>query len=57
VPASAAGAEPAKAQITILYDAFGKPSAMQKDWGFAALIERGGFGFSDTGLSGGTALS
>jgi 7,8-dihydropterin-6-yl-methyl-4-(beta-D-ribofuranosyl)aminobenzene 5'-phosphate synthase len=31
-----------KAQITILYDAFGKPSAMQKDWGFAALIEYGG---------------
>jgi 7,8-dihydropterin-6-yl-methyl-4-(beta-D-ribofuranosyl)aminobenzene 5'-phosphate synthase len=32
----------AKAQITILYDAFGKPSAMQKDWGYAALIEYGG---------------
>jgi 7,8-dihydropterin-6-yl-methyl-4-(beta-D-ribofuranosyl)aminobenzene 5'-phosphate synthase len=31
-----------KAQITILYDAFGKPSAMQKDWGFSALIEYGG---------------
>ena len=27
---------------TILYDAFGKPSALQKDWGFAALIEYGG---------------
>ena len=38
----AVGAEPAKAQITILYDAFGKPSALQKDWGFAALIEYGG---------------
>ena len=38
----AAGIEPAKAQITILYDAFGKPSAMEKDWGFAALIEYGG---------------
>ena len=38
----AAGAEPSKAQITILYDAFGKPSAMEKDWGFAALIEYGG---------------
>ena len=35
----AAAAEPSKAQITILYDAFGKPSAMEKDWGFAALIE------------------
>ena len=31
-----------KAQITILYDAFGKPTAMQKDWGFSALIEYGG---------------
>ena len=31
-----------KAQITILYDAFGKASAMQKDWGFSALIEYGG---------------
>jgi 7,8-dihydropterin-6-yl-methyl-4-(beta-D-ribofuranosyl)aminobenzene 5'-phosphate synthase len=31
-----------KAQITILYDAFGKPSKMEKDWGFAALIEYGG---------------
>ena len=38
-PSRAAGAEPSKAQITILYDAFGKPSAMEKDWGFAALIE------------------
>jgi 7,8-dihydropterin-6-yl-methyl-4-(beta-D-ribofuranosyl)aminobenzene 5'-phosphate synthase len=36
------GAEPSKAQITILYDAFGKPSALEKDWGFAALIEYGG---------------
>ncbi len=40
-PSSTAGAEPSKAQITILYDAFGKPSAMQKDWGFAAFIEYG----------------
>src|SRR5690606_30908760 len=31
-----------KAQITILYDAFGQTSTMQKDWGFAALIEYGG---------------
>ena len=29
-------------RITILYDAFGKPSAMQKDWGFAALVEYDG---------------
>src|SRR5579864_4745838 len=35
-------ADSAKAQITVLYDAFGKPSAMQKDWGYSALIEYGG---------------
>jgi len=31
-----------KAQITVLYDAFGNSSAMQKDWGYSALIEYGG---------------
>jgi 7,8-dihydropterin-6-yl-methyl-4-(beta-D-ribofuranosyl)aminobenzene 5'-phosphate synthase len=41
-PVQAAGTDPAKAQITVLYDAFGKASAMQKDWGYAALIEYGG---------------
>ena len=39
---SAASANPAKVQITIVYDAFGKPSTMQKDWGYAALVEFGG---------------
>ena len=29
-------------RITNLYDAFGTPSALQQDWGFAALIEYGG---------------
>jgi 7,8-dihydropterin-6-yl-methyl-4-(beta-D-ribofuranosyl)aminobenzene 5'-phosphate synthase len=29
-------------RITILYDAFGKPSALRQDWGYAALIEYGG---------------
>jgi 7,8-dihydropterin-6-yl-methyl-4-(beta-D-ribofuranosyl)aminobenzene 5'-phosphate synthase len=28
-----------KAQITILYDAFGKRADLQKDWGFSAFIE------------------
>ena len=41
-PPRAAAADPSKAQITVLYDAFGKASAMQKDWGYAALIEYGG---------------
>ena len=42
--------EPSKAEITILYDAFGKPSAMTKDWGFSALIEyRGKRILFDTG--------
>ena len=30
------------ARITVLYDAFGKPSAMKKDWGFSVFIEYGG---------------
>jgi 7,8-dihydropterin-6-yl-methyl-4-(beta-D-ribofuranosyl)aminobenzene 5'-phosphate synthase len=38
--AMAQGNDPAR--ITILYDAFGKPSAMTKDWGFSAFIEYGG---------------
>jgi 7,8-dihydropterin-6-yl-methyl-4-(beta-D-ribofuranosyl)aminobenzene 5'-phosphate synthase len=29
-------------RITILHDAFGKPSGMRKEWGFAALVEDGG---------------
>lgn len=31
-----------KAQITVLYDAFGKTSDMQMDWGYAALVEYAG---------------
>ena len=47
VSAMAIGASPAypqssTAQITVLYDAFGKTSTMKKDWGFSALIEYGG---------------
>jgi len=30
------------AQVTILYDVFGKDSGMQKDWGYGALVEYGG---------------
>ena len=41
-PPPGARADPSKAQITVLYDAFGKFSAMQKDWGYAALIEYAG---------------
>ena len=29
------------AQITIIYDAFGKPSDLGRGWGYAALIEYG----------------
>jgi len=35
-------AAPTQAQITVLYDAFGKSSDMHKDWGYAALVEYGG---------------
>lgn len=36
---ASSGAAP---RITVLYDAFGRPSAFQKDWGYAALVEVGG---------------
>ncbi len=39
VATHAAGKE---GQITILYDAFGNRSAMEKDWGYSAFIEYGG---------------
>ena len=29
-------------QVTVLYDGFGKPSAMEKDWGYSALVTYGG---------------
>jgi 7,8-dihydropterin-6-yl-methyl-4-(beta-D-ribofuranosyl)aminobenzene 5'-phosphate synthase len=35
-------AAPGVGQITILYDAFGNAAGMEKDWGYAALIEYGG---------------
>src|SRR3954466_16067905 len=41
-PAPSPAGDATKQQITILYDAFGKPSAMENDWGFAALVEYGG---------------
>ena len=42
--------EASKAEITVLYDAFGKPSEMKRDWGFSALIEyRGKRILFDTG--------
>ena len=42
--------EPDTARITLLYDAFGKASDLQKDWGFAAFIEyRGKRILVDTG--------
>jgi 7,8-dihydropterin-6-yl-methyl-4-(beta-D-ribofuranosyl)aminobenzene 5'-phosphate synthase len=42
VEVSSARAQTNPAQITVLYDAFGKSSTMKKDWGFSALIEYGG---------------
>jgi len=41
-PSASAGPAAAKAQITVLYDAFGRDPALQKDWGYAALVEVGG---------------
>jgi 7,8-dihydropterin-6-yl-methyl-4-(beta-D-ribofuranosyl)aminobenzene 5'-phosphate synthase len=41
-PAGAAYAQTSPARITVLYDAFGKPSNLKRGWGYAALIEYGG---------------
>jgi 7,8-dihydropterin-6-yl-methyl-4-(beta-D-ribofuranosyl)aminobenzene 5'-phosphate synthase len=54
-PVSAPAGDGRTSQITVLYDAFGKPSSMQKDWGYAALIEYGGKRIlCDTGNNGDT---
>jgi 7,8-dihydropterin-6-yl-methyl-4-(beta-D-ribofuranosyl)aminobenzene 5'-phosphate synthase len=37
--ATSAKIDPAKARITVLYDAFGQTSTMQEDWGYAAFVE------------------
>ena len=37
-----APAQDAPARVTILYDAFGKPSALKRGWGYSALVEYGG---------------
>ena len=41
-PGSSVATDPAKAQITVLYDAFGRDPTLQKDWGYAAFVEVGG---------------
>lgn len=41
IPRLADAAEPGD-RITVLYDAFGRDASLQKDWGFAALVEAGG---------------
>ena len=42
VPTRPPTSKASPSQITVLYDAFGKDPAMQKDWGYAALVEYGG---------------
>jgi len=41
-PSAGGSPDPTKAQITVLYDAFGRDPALQKDWGYAAFVEVGG---------------
>ena len=43
-------------RITILYDAFGPPSALVKDWGFAVFLDRFKERFDRTGLGAVVAL-
>jgi 7,8-dihydropterin-6-yl-methyl-4-(beta-D-ribofuranosyl)aminobenzene 5'-phosphate synthase len=42
VPVRAEGGSEQPNRVTILYDAFGKSSAVTKAWGFSALVEYGG---------------
>jgi 7,8-dihydropterin-6-yl-methyl-4-(beta-D-ribofuranosyl)aminobenzene 5'-phosphate synthase len=42
VLAGALHAQQPASRITVLYDAFGPASELEKDWGFAALVEYGG---------------
>src|SRR5215813_11678614 len=35
-------AQESPARVTILFDAFGKPSALKRGWGYSAFIEYGG---------------
>src|SRR3989442_117336 len=37
-----AAAQESPARVTILYDAFGKPSTLKRGWGYSALVEYGG---------------
>jgi len=54
-PAAPTASDPAKAQITVLYDAFGMAPSLRKDWGYAALVEAGGKRILfDTGNNGDT---
>ncbi|MGJ7512158.1 MBL fold metallo-hydrolase [Variovorax sp. GT1P44] len=41
-PGATGSPNPAQAQVTVLYDAFGRNPALQRDWGYAALVEVGG---------------
>jgi 7,8-dihydropterin-6-yl-methyl-4-(beta-D-ribofuranosyl)aminobenzene 5'-phosphate synthase len=37
-----ASAQESPARVTVLYDAFGKPSELKRGWGYSALVEYGG---------------
>ena len=42
VVVGAAAVQEPPARVTILYDAFGKPSALKRGWGYSSLVEYGG---------------
>ena len=51
---SAASAQTQPARVTILFDAFGRPSDLRRGWGYSSLIEYGGRRvLFDTGSNGG----
>jgi 7,8-dihydropterin-6-yl-methyl-4-(beta-D-ribofuranosyl)aminobenzene 5'-phosphate synthase len=41
-PGAPAAAQEPPARVTILYDAFGRPSELKRGWGYSALVEYGG---------------
>lgn len=42
VPSATKQGQSTQPKVTVIYDAFGRDASMQKDWGYAALVEVGG---------------
>src|SRR5689334_20307349 len=42
MPLMTVSAQDAPSRVTVLYDAFGRPSTLKRGWGYSALVEWGG---------------